>query len=53
MYIRQKELLKQLSISRTTLWRMVKRGDFPEPNRDNPRILFWNVEDVERWCLQL
>jgi predicted DNA-binding transcriptional regulator AlpA len=53
MNVRQKQLLEMLDISRTTLWRMIKRGDFPSPNRDNPRKLIWALIDVENHLYQL
>ena len=53
MYVKQRQLLDLLSVSRTTLWRMVNRGDFPIPDRSNPRVLMWNREDIESWLDKL
>ena len=49
MSYRQKQVLEMLSISRTTLWRLIKAGDFPEPNRENARVLFWTQEQLDCW----
>jgi predicted DNA-binding transcriptional regulator AlpA len=53
MNIRQKQLLEMLDISRTTLWRMIKRDEFPAPNRDNPRKLIWSLVEIENHLDQL
>jgi len=53
MNVRQEKLLEMLDISRTTLWRMIKRGEFPAPNRDNPRKLIWNLVELENHLDQL
>jgi predicted DNA-binding transcriptional regulator AlpA len=49
MGIKQTQVLEMIKVSRTTLWRMIKTGDFPEPNRENARLLFWTQEQVENW----
>jgi prophage regulatory protein len=36
-------------VSRATLWRMVKRGEFPAPVKLSRNITAWHVEDVIRW----
>ena len=52
MNVRQKQLLEMLDISRTTLWRMIKRDEFLAPNRENPRKLLWNRAEIEEWLAQ-
>lgn len=47
--IKTNELLKHLSISRTTLWRMQKAGTFPAPVKANGRAFGWRLKDVESW----
>jgi predicted DNA-binding transcriptional regulator AlpA len=53
MSLNQKQLLEMMDISRTTLWRMMKRGEFPAPNRDNPRKLIWSAVVIESWVSNL
>lgn len=53
MSVGQNQLLEMLNISRTTLWRMIKRDEFPAPNRDNPRKLIWCLLEVENHLKQL
>ena len=46
---RVKGLVELLSISRTTIWRMVKRGDFPQPICLGKRAKGWRREEIEEW----
>ena len=46
---REKSLVRLLGISRTTIWRMVKRGDFPKPISLGLRAKGWRWEDIEDW----
>lgn len=50
--IREKELLRRLPISRTTLWRMCSRGEFPQPFRLSARIKVWDLSEVEETILK-
>lgn len=47
--IRTKDLLKQLNISRITVWRWCKEGKFPAPLKVNGRAFGFRVQDVEAW----
>ena len=38
-----------LGVSRVTLWRLVKHGDFPQPLRIGRNILRWRRADVDAW----
>ena len=40
------EVCELARFSRQTLWRHVRRGDFPEPVRFGPRIIRWRASDV-------
>ena len=43
-----REVCKRCSINIRTLYRMVERGDFPEPVRYNRKLVRWRMVDVER-----
>ena len=47
--LRVATVLAATGLSRTTLWRAVKRGDFPAPIRLSARAVGWRRTDVERW----
>ena len=40
---------KLTSLSRTTRWRMERRGDFPKHVRLSPGRVGWRQADVEAW----
>ena len=49
-FLRLRQLIPAiLPISASTLWRMVKRGDFPAPTKLSTRVTAWRSEDVRRW----
>ena len=41
-----------LSLSRPTLWRLVKRGAFPRPLRLSPRRIGWRRSTIEAWLAE-
>lgn len=46
------ELLRLLGLSRSTLFRMVKRGDFPRPLQIGLRAVGWRVDEVQQWIAE-
>jgi predicted DNA-binding transcriptional regulator AlpA len=49
-FLREKQLLKIVSFSHTTLWSKVNDGTFPAPVKLSERITAWRVEDVRAWA---
>ena len=47
--ITEKQLLVHLSISRATLWRKVRRGEFPPPREISIGRKGWKESDVSDW----
>ena len=47
--MRNKEVQKALGISRTTIHRMVKSGEFPKPISLGKRTKVWLWDEVEEW----
>lgn len=41
---------ERLRVSRFTLWRMVKRGQFPAPADTGKRRALWHPATVDAWC---
>lgn len=50
--IRHAALAEQLGISRTTLWRMVRNGEFPAPRRITAGVKGWLPSEVDEWLQQ-
>jgi len=52
-FLRLRQLIPAiLPVSASTLWRMVKRGDFPAPTKLSTRVTAWNREEVLRWVAE-
>jgi len=48
-FLRQWQVLAFVPISKSTLWRRVNTGSFPEPLKLSARITVWRAEDLRRW----
>ena len=46
-YLREKQILESLPITRSTLWRWVKHGQFPKPVKISQGVTVWNQDQVE------
>jgi prophage regulatory protein len=38
-----------LNVSKPTLYRMIRRGDFPRPIQVSPGRVGWKRSDIQRW----
>ena len=50
--LRTGDVLSLIPLSRTTLWRRRKAGEFPEPVRlggPGSRVTAWRLSDIEAW----
>ena len=43
------EVIARTSLSRTTLWRKVRRSEFPRPIHLSPNRIGWDEAAVEEW----
>ena len=43
------EVLALTGLSKSTLYRLVERGEFPRPVKLSPRVARWRAEEVEGW----
>ena len=51
-FLREPEVLLLVPLSRSTLWRRVKLGEFPKPLRlggSRSRAVAWRRADVDEW----
>ncbi|ARO87949.1 AlpA family phage regulatory protein [Nitrosospira lacus] len=49
-YIRQSQLIPAIvPFSSATLWRKVKKGEFPRPVKLSERITAWDVNSIRAW----
>ena len=47
--LRRADVLAKIRLSRTTLWRLQTRGQFPSGFWLSPGLLGWREADVDRW----
>lgn len=47
-------VLERCAISRATLYREIKKGNFPEPVSltGNGRAVAWRKEDIDQWIIE-
>jgi prophage regulatory protein len=48
-FLRQRQVLAFVPISKSTLWRQVRARSFPSPVKLSARVTAWRAEDVRRW----
>jgi prophage regulatory protein len=48
-FIRSRDVVAMIGVSRTTLWRMVRAGTFPAPIRITERSRGYLLETIEDW----
>ncbi len=48
-YIRFKELRQLIPLGRTTIWRMMREGRFPQSRRIGKMAAAWLESEVEDW----
>lgn len=49
-FLRERDVLRAyLPVSKSTLWVMVSRGDFPRPIKLSAGITVWRLTDIEAW----
>ena len=42
-------VLAEVQLSRSTVYAMVKNGDFPKPSKLSTRVNAWNSRDITAW----
>ena len=49
LLVRPRDVSRLVGLSRTTLWRMVGRQEFPRPVKIGQRAIGWRTVDVAAW----
>lgn len=47
--VRANEVCSRTGLSRTTIWRLVRKGEFPPPRRLSSNAVGWIEEEVDGW----
>jgi prophage regulatory protein len=48
-FLRQRQVLVLVPVSKSTLWRRVRSKSFPAPVKLSPHVTAWRAEDIRRW----
>ena len=48
-FMREKDVLEATSLSRTTLWRVIKQGKFPRAVPISPGRVGWRESSIASW----
>lgn len=51
--IREKDLLKIIPFSKSTLWRKVANGTFPKPIKISTKVTVWKWFEIDQWFHQI
>lgn len=52
-FIRPAELAEMISVSKSTLWRMEKKGELPPRRQLSKRCVGWVESDILQWLQKL
>ena len=47
--LRREEVETRCGIARTTIYRLMRAGQFPEPVKVGPRAVRWPASEIEEW----
>ena len=50
--LRVADLLDQLNLSRTTIWRLRRAGKFPQPIRLSANAIGWPAHVIDKWLAE-
>jgi len=51
-YQTRQQVEKLFQVSRPTLYRWIKQGNFPKPVRLGANMVRWKASDIEVWMMQ-
>ena len=47
--LRRTEVEKRIGVGRSTIYRLMREGRFPEPRKIGPTAVRWSDAEVEEW----
>ena len=47
--LRRPDVSRKLNISKTEIYRLIRRGAFPAPHKLSERVSVWNEGDIDAW----
>ena len=52
-FLRIKEVMQKVGLSRSQVYRLIQAGLFPSPLKIGPRVSVWSESHVEGWMLDI
>ena len=52
-YLNIKDVVKRTTLSKATIYRLMKSGDFPQNLKLSPRRVVWCDKQIEEWINRL
>jgi prophage regulatory protein len=49
-FLRLPAVLRQIALSKSSLYEMISKDRFPKPYRLSERVSAWKKSDVDAWC---
>jgi prophage regulatory protein len=49
LVVRMSRLVEMIGLSRSTIWKLLSEGKFPNPIRLGSRSIAWRINDIEEW----
>ena len=47
--LRLKAVQEQVGLRRTTIFELIKQGEFPQPRKLSARAIAWNAAEIDAW----
>lgn len=51
--IRIQEVMNKVGIARSTVWDMVKKGNFPKPRKLSPKVTVWVESEIDDYIANI
>lgn len=50
--LRRRDVSKKLGISKTQIYRLINRGEFPAPRKLSERVSVWDESEIDSWLAE-
>lgn len=48
-FIKLKDVIKMVAMSKATIYRRMKKGEFPENHKQSERAVAWDKDEIIEW----
>lgn len=52
-FLRLPQVIKVVSMGRSTIWKLVKEGKFPKPRKISPKISVWLDSEIQAYIQKI